>query len=346
MPSKLSAWRMVEPAAPLELQTLPIPEAGADEVLVEVMACGLCHTDVSFLYGGVRPRSTLPLTLGHEILGRVVEQQAGGELDGRTVLIPAVIPCGRCDLCAKGRGNICRHQSMPGNDIDGGFASHFLAPRHALVPVPDSLADRLELAVVADAVSTAYQAVLRCELEAGGLLIVVGSGGVGSFAAQIAKMLGAHVVAIDLSWERLTAIEDWADLLLDASELGRRDIKDAIVVYERQHGIPRHGRRILECSGSAGGQQTAFSLLSFDAVLGVIGFTMDKLEVRLSNLMAFDARVFGNWGCLPEHYPALLDLIASGKILLEPFVETHPMSDINHLLLKESSRRPVLTPDF
>ena len=67
------------------------------------------------------------------------------------------------------------------------------------------------------------------------------------------------------------------------------------------------------------------------ATLSVVGFTMDKVEMRLSNLMAFDARALGNWGCPPEHYPAALDLVLDGKVQIEPFVETHPLHDINEV---------------
>ena len=67
------------------------------------------------------------------------------------------------------------------------------------------------------------------------------------------------------------------------------------------------------------------------ATLCVVGFTMDKVEVRLSNLMAFDARAIGNWGCTPEHYPAALELVLAGKVKVKPFVEIHPLADINHV---------------
>ncbi len=337
---------MVQPGVPLELYEGPLPVPGPGEALIEVAACGLCHTDVSFLYGGVRTNAPLPLTLGHEIFGRVVAAPDGDGLLDRTVIVPAVLPCGDCDLCRAGRGNICRRQYMPGNDFHGGFASHLVAPTTHLIPVPPEMEDRTALAVVADAVSTAYQAVLRSAVAKDEMLVVVGAGGVGTFAIQTAKVLGAHVAAIDISPDRLAAVEPWVDLALDASALGPRDIKSAVLDYEKEHGIAGPGRKILECSGSAPGQAMAYALLTFDACLVVVGYTRDKIDVRLSNLMAFDAQVIGNWGCLPEHFPRLLELIASGDIELEPFVEYHPMSRLNDLLRGESSRRPILLPDF
>jgi 6-hydroxycyclohex-1-ene-1-carbonyl-CoA dehydrogenase len=337
---------MTEPGAPLKFYRGPLPKPGQGEALIAVDACGLCHTDVSFLYGGVRPRAQLPLTLGHEVIGHVVEAPGGNGLTDRTVIVPAVLPCGDCALCRAGRANICRRQHMPGNDLDGGFASHLVVPARHLVPVPREMEERRELAVVADAVSTANQAVLRSKVGAGELVVVVGAGGVGTFAIQAARVLGARVAAIDISWSRLASVEPWIDLALDASTLSQRDIKDAILVLEKQHGLDGPGRKIIECSGSAEGQSTACSLLTFDGCLVVVGYTRDKIEIRLSDLMAFDARIIGNWGCLPEHFPPLLELIADGRIELEPFVEFHPMSQLNDLLRRQSARRPILLPDF
>ncbi|MDX1643323.1 MAG: 6-hydroxycyclohex-1-ene-1-carbonyl-CoA dehydrogenase [Thermoanaerobaculia bacterium] len=337
---------MTEPARPVELETLPMPRAGDGRALLEVVSCGLCHTDVSFLYGGVRPRKPLPLTLGHEILGVVLEADRRTDLVGRRVVVPAVLPCGECELCRAGRGNICRRQKMPGNDFDGGFASHVLVPERYLVPVPAALAENSAIAVVADAVSTAYQAVERADVDPSRMVVVVGAGGVGTFAIQCARRRGATVVAIDISPERLEDVAAWTAGGLDASELTRRDIRSAVEEHERDAGLAPHGRVVLECSGSAAGQETAFGLLTYDGTLMVVGYTREKIPLRLSNLMAFDARAVGNWGCLPEHYPRLLDLVASGDLELEPFVEEQPMSRLNELMVRHDGRRPVLTPDF
>lgn len=98
------------------------PELKEGEVLVKVSGCGVCHTDLSFWHDGVQTKHALPLTLGHEISGIVV--RGHHKWLGKKVIIPAVLPCGECDLCLSGRSNICRNQLMPGNDFDGGFASH------------------------------------------------------------------------------------------------------------------------------------------------------------------------------------------------------------------------------
>jgi len=348
LPAELQSWRMVAANAPLELthSLMPVPEKG--EVILAVEACGLCHTDVGFLYGGVRPNAPLPLTLGHEIIGVCVAAGAN-EQDrvGQRFLVPAVLPCGNCELCEQGRGNVCRRQKMPGNDFHGGFASHFLTEARFLCPVPDTMTDIEGLSVVADAVGTSYQAVLRADVRQGSLVIVVGLGGVGTFAVQAAKMKGARVVGIDVADERLESLAPWLDMPVNAASMDLKETRLAVRAFEKNAGLPPHSRRIFECSGTAAGQKTAYSLLHHDAKLAVVGFTLDKIELRLANLMAFDATVFGNWGCLPEHFPELLSHIEAGRIVVEPFVERIPMSRLNELLKGHAHpRRPVLIPDF
>ncbi|MHC4937916.1 MAG: 6-hydroxycyclohex-1-ene-1-carbonyl-CoA dehydrogenase [Planctomycetota bacterium] len=341
----MASWQMESPGEPLALRYGPVPEPGPGEVVLEVKACGMCHTDVSFLYQGVRTNAPLPLTLGHEIVGTAIA--GADEYLGRTYIVPSVMPCGDCDLCARGRGNICRHQKMPGNDFHGGFASHFLTPARFLCEVPEGTEDVEDLSVLADAVATAYQSVLRCDVKQNDMVVVVGAGGVGTFALQTAKARGAHTVAIDVDAERLERLAEYVDLPIDAGSTPTKEIRKAVAAYEKEHGLPGISRKVLECSGTAPGQQTAYALLTFDGTLAVVGFTLDKIELRLSNLMAFDATAFGNWGCLPEHFPEMLRLLGEGKLSVKPFVERHPMSSVNDLLRAEHhARRPVLIPDF
>lgn len=346
--ASMSSWRMVEAGRPLELVEEPLPVPAAGEALLQLRACGLCHTDVAFLYDGVRPKAALPLTLGHEIVGEVVAAGDGAEqLVGATFVVPAVLPCGSCELCRDGRGNACRNQLMPGNDLHGGFASHFLAPARFLVPVPDDIGVEIEaLAIVGDAVGTAYQSVLRSNLDGGGLAVIVGLGGVGTFVAQCARARGARVVGIDVDEERLSALGEAIDLGLDARALSPGELRRAVAEVQAELGLEPWKRCIFECSGTVDGQQEAWALLTHGSTLVVVGYTRDKVEIRLSNLMAFDARVQGNWGCAPEYFPLILELIRDGKLQLEPFVEYHPMSEVNGLLRSASSRRPVLIPDF
>lgn len=347
-----TAYFLEAPGKPLEYKPLYLAEPNPGEAIVEVTACGLCHTDLGFSNGSVAPRHPLPLVLGHEIAGEVVAAGAGAEhwVDKR-VLVPTVLPCGDCALCRAGRGNACLTQKMPGNDIHGGFATHTLVPAAALVSLdgaPSTL--RIDaLGVVADAVSTAYQAVRRSGLVGGDVAFVVGGGGVGGFVAQIARALGAHVVVCDVSPDRLESARALgAERAIDLRDRDPKDVRKEASRYAKGWGVPPFGHRVFECSGTTAGQLQAYTLLGSAGTLVIVGFTREMVNVRLSNLMAFDATVHGSWGCPVEAYPAVLDLIYRGEVVIEPFIERAPMSQLNDLLAALSAhkltRRMVLDP--
>ena len=347
----MKALQLIAAGAPLELRSVACADPGPGEVSVRVAGCGVCHTDIGFWRDGVATRHTLPLTLGHEISGTVVAAGAGCErLIGRDVIVPAVIPCGTCDLCMQGRGNVCRAQIMPGNDLDGGFAEYVRVPGRALCAVEDTGSYALaELSVIADAVTTPYQAVVRSGLRAGELAIVVGVGGVGTYCVQIAAALGAHVVAIDVAQARLDAVASYgASLTIDASAADAKEIRKRVTAAAKMLGAPSHSWKIFECSGHSAGQETAFSLLTYAASLLVIGFTLARTELRLSNLMAFDATAQGTWGCKPELYPDALRLVTAGRIDLRPFIECFSLCDgpavLERVARHELERRAILVP--
>lgn len=349
------AWTVHALGAPMRREERS-ETPGPGEVIVAVAGCGICHTDLGFYYEGVPTRHPLPLTLGHEIAGTVVAAGAGAEpWLGRQVVVPAVIPCGACDPCLFGRGQICAQQVFPGNDVHGGFASHLRVPARGLCAVPD-LKDRArnraglglaDLAVVADAVSTPYQAATRAGLQPGDLAVVVGVGGVGGFCVQIAAALGANVFAIDVDEARLERMRAFG-----AGATSRPDdfkaLRAQVRSFAKAHGVPSFRWKIFECSGAPAGQTTAYSLLEHGGYLSVVGFTPQKIEIRLSNLMAFDATVQGNWGCLPALYPGALDLVLSGQVQLGPFIERRPLDAIQEsfaeLHAHAPSRRIILCP--
>jgi len=299
------------------------------------------------------------LTLGHEVSGKVVSAGRGAEAwIGKDVIVPAVIPCGHCEACISGNGRICPKQVFPGCDVHGGFASHLRVPAQGLCPVPDLADGRInpagldlaDLSVIADAVSTPYQAILRSRLKAGDLAVFVGVGGVGGFGVQIAAALGAIVVALDVNQDRLDLLaKHGAALTLRADAMDFKSLRKTIQNLAAERGIPTWRQRIFETSGTAAGQATAFGLLGPGGHLSIVGYTASKVEVRLSNVMALDATVQGNWGCLPEHYPAILDLVLAGKVAVAPFVERRPMSSVNQtfedLHAQRISKRVILIPE-
>ena len=354
IPNKIETWQMVEPGK-LERKSIDVPKLKDGEVLVEIAGCGVCHTDLGYFYDGVPTVNKPPLTLGHEISGTVI----AGEKDwvGKEVIIPAVMPCNNCPICAAGRGNRCLAQKMPGNSMEiyGGFSSHIVVPAEDLCLV--SRRDGVPLshfAVIADAATSPYQAAMRAEVKPGDLTIIIGiTGGLGVYAAQICKALGAkEVIGIARNPDKLKrALEYGATHVISSVDKSPRDIKDEFRTYCKEKGVPsNYGWKIFEWTGTGEGQAIGLELLSFIGKLIICGFGMQKNEYAMSRLMAFDADILGSWGCLPKYYPEVLDLVLKGKIEVESFIETRPMSQIQQSFEQAHKggllKRIILTPDF
>lgn len=364
-PGKILTWQMIQPtsrdketkeAVPgkIEKKEIPLPDLEPGEVLVEVAGCGVCHTDLGYFYDSVPTVSKPPLTLGHEISGTVV---AGDEKwVGTEVVIPAVMPCRKCILCKTGRGNRCLDQKMPGNSLGiyGGFASHIPVPSIDLCEIKNRGDIPLaHLAVVADAATTPYQAAKRADLQPGDNVVVIGiGGGVGQYMGQIAKGLGANtVIGIDLTQAKLDrALNYGADFVINSSDKDTRAVSGEFKSICKENGLPGFGWKIFEVTGAKAGQEIGLTLLSYIGKLIIIGFGLGKSEYMMSRLMAFDAEIIGTWGCLPEYYPIVLNMVTSGKVNIDAFVQTRPMSTIMESFEEAHKvppdKRIVLTPDF
>ncbi len=354
IPDKIETWQMVEPGK-LARTSVDVPELKPGEVLIEIAGCGVCHTDLGYFYDGVPTVSKPPLTLGHEISGVVVA--GDGAWVGKEVIVPAVMPCNNCPICAAGRNNRCLAQKMPGNSmgIYGGFSSHIVVPAQDLCEVTDKKGMPLShFAVIADAGTSPYQAAMRAELQPGDLTIIVGAtGGLGVYATQVVSALGAkEVIGIARNPEKLKrALDFGATHVISSMDKTAREVKDEFRNYCKEKGLPsNYGWKIFEWTGQAAGQEIALELLSFIGKLMICGFGMQKNEYSLSRLMAFDADIMGSWGCLPKYYPEVLKLVLNNKIQIEPFVETRPMSQIQQAFEEAHKgtlmKRIVLTPDF
>ncbi len=364
VPDKIQTWQMARPFSKdketgevtpgkLEKTEIDMPELKEDEVIVEVAGCGVCHTDLGFFYDGVPTVNKPPMTLGHEISGKVV---AGDEnwMD-KEVIIPAVMPCRKCYLCKTGRGNRCLAQKMPGNSmgIYGGFSSHIPVPSIDLCEIKNRGDMPLEhFAVVADAATTPYQAIKRAGVQPGDHTVVIGVGGVGQYIVQELKALGAATVtAVDINQERLDKMRRFgADYTINAEGKSPKDVAKEFKGLRKEIDIPGYGLNIFESSGTIPGQETGLALLSFTGKMILVGFGPGKVTYAISRLMAFDAELIGTWGCLPEHYPVVLNMVRQNKINIGEFVQTRPMSGIEEAF-KEAHETPpdkriVLVPDF
>jgi 6-hydroxycyclohex-1-ene-1-carbonyl-CoA dehydrogenase len=327
----MKAALFLGPHRPLEIAEVPAPTPGPGQVLIQVAACGLCHTDLHYLDHGTATFKPPPLILGHEISGRIAGRGAGvaegdeGWNDGETVLLPAVLTCGHCAACREGRENICERSAMFGNHVDGGFAEFVVAPAKDVCRLPPEIP--LEAgAIIADALTTPFHAVVRRgRVAAGDWVLVMGCGGVGLNLVQMAVAVGGRVIAVDLAADKL----DWArrlgaEVVLDPAQVGRLD--KAVRSATGGAGIDV----AFEAIGKAATQELAFSCLRTGGRLVLVGYSPQTMALNAGRVMFREIEVVGSLGCRPVDYPRVIALVALGKIRLAELVtHRYPLDQIN-----------------
>jgi propanol-preferring alcohol dehydrogenase len=219
---------------PIEIDDIPIPEPGHEQVLVRIEACGLCHTDIHAARGEWPIKPNPPFVPGHEGVG-IIEQLGEGNAHGLAVGDRVALPwlgyaCGDCRYCNSGRETLCPFQLNTGYAIDGAFAEYAVAYARHVVRVPHGI-DPLDAAPLSCAGVTTYKAVKVSGASSASLVAVFGAGGLGHLAIQYARATGAAVVAVDTNAERLeTARELGAEHVVHVGE------EDPIAAIQRLGG--------------------------------------------------------------------------------------------------------------
>ena len=231
--------RLVEPGQPLQLTDLPDPTPGPGEVVVDVHRAGICHTDAHYRAGA--GKTNLPITLGHEVAG-VVSAVGDGVKDvreGQRVALHYLVSCGTCERCQRHGEQFCESGAMLGKEHDGGYAQRIKVPAFNAVPIPDEVPTDTA-AIMMCSTATAYHALRLANLKKGESVAVLGFGGLGVSAVQLARALGAsEVYAVDVVAEKLKLAESFGAIPLDAREtpvhkaiLGARDGKGVDVAID------------------------------------------------------------------------------------------------------------------
>jgi len=208
-----------KPGSPLVLENIDDPHPGPGELLIQVKACGVCHTDLH-LMAGEWPLKKLPLILGHEAVGFV--EVAGPDVKNFKVGDRAGIPwiystCGVCEFCTSDREPLCPEVVVTGFMVDGGYAEYIKAPASHAVAVPPELSF-VDAAPLYCAALTTYRALKISGARVGDTVAVWGVGGLGHYAVQIGRAAGTKVVAVDIAPAKLDlALRLGADVTVNAS---------------------------------------------------------------------------------------------------------------------------------
>lgn len=326
---------------PLAIEEIERPRPGADEVLIEVEACGLCHSDLHLADGDWTQLAKIvkkPLVLGHEIVGRVVEK--GGAVQDLQVGDRVGLPwihwtCGECAFCLEGNEHLCPNQKMTGVTVDGGFAEFVKAPASHTAKIPSALSS-IEAAPLFCAGVTVYRALKRARISSGQRLAVFGVGGLGHVAVQIGRALGAEVTAIDISEEKLALARHFgASHTLNAAAT---DVVKEMASRGRVHAA-------IVTSAAKAAYDMAFYCLRPAGTLLVVGLPPDDICFSPAMMAAGEIRIQASYVGTRQDLREVLAMAATGALRCQ--VTTRPLEQVNEVMDQlrrgQISGRMVLT---
>lgn len=327
---------------PLTIEDVAQPRPDAQEVLIEVEACGVCHSDLHVADGDwpqLVPITKRPLILGHEIAGRVVEKGASvHNLEiGDRVGVPWVYwTCGECDFCHEGNENLCAKQKITGVTVDGGYAEFVKVPVSHATKIPDELSS-VDAAPLFCAGVTVYRALNHARIQPGQRLAVFGVGGLGHLAVQIGIGFGAIVTAIDVSDKKLAHAKSLgASVTLNSATVN--------VVKELRRAGGAHVAIVTSAAKAA--YDTAFPCVRSTGTLLVVGLPSESLCFPPIMMAATEVRIQASSVGTREDLRHVLAMAAAGKIHCQ--TTTRPLAQINEVLEQlrhgQVSGRIVLIP--
>jgi alcohol dehydrogenase, propanol-preferring len=311
---------------PLSLEDVDRPTPAYDEVLIQVEACGACHSDVHVADGDwtqLAPIVKRPLILGHEIAGRVVE--IGNKVTdfkvGDLVGVPWIHwSCGQCEFCRAGNENLCPGQKITGVAVDGGYAEFVKAPASHVLKIPGSLSP-VEAAPLFCAGLTVYRALKKAGPLLGRRLAVIGIGGLGHLAVLLGKNFGAEVTAIDVSDAKLEL----------AKALGAKDVLNAAATDVAKQLRRSGGIHVALVSSSAkAAYDMAFYCLRPTGTLLVVGLPSENICFPPILMAAKEIKIEASSVGTREDLQEVLALAAAGKLRCQ--VECRPLSQVNQVL--------------
>lgn len=309
----MKAVQLIAHGAPGQLKycDLPEPEPAPDEVLVNVRACGLNRLDLWLEEGNLPIPLPLPRTPGAEIAGVIAA--LGADVDewriGDRVAVQSNLFCGVCEYCLRGDESLCLHGQMLGVHRDGGFAEKVAVPARALVKLPKEIDFENSAALTLAGSTAMHMLTSRAEVQPGQwALVIAAASGVGSAAIQIAKELGARVIATGSTLEkRALARQLGADYVIDSTQDGWSSEVRTITQKRGVDLVVEHaGGKILE--------QAFLSLARGGAIVTCGATAGQELRLDLWPFFVKEHRLIGSYGRNRADLTATLDWAAAGRL--------------------------------
>jgi threonine dehydrogenase-like Zn-dependent dehydrogenase len=300
------ALRKLAPAPGLSLCEAPEPAPGQGEALIAVAAAGICGTDLHIAEwtGGYEAMAAaMPVTLGHEFVGRVLNGVTGLHAGTRVVVRPSVV-CGHCQACSSGRTEDCTTRTGIGIARDGGFAAQVVAPAENCIALPDRLDDAV--AALTEPMTVSAEAVDTAGIKAGDKVLVIGPGTIGQGIALMAEAAGASRIVI--------AGRDDAARLATIRALGFPDTVDTAGTSLREAleraGLPVAYDAVIEAAGVPAVVPDALDLLALRGVLTICGIHSRPAEIDLTRLVRRHQQIRGSYRAPLATWPHVIAFLA------------------------------------
>jgi acryloyl-coenzyme A reductase len=320
----MRALVLKEFGGPLILDDVPIPQPAADEVLIRVKACAVDQFDLTIRDGKFAMAKKVPIILGHEMAG--VVEAVGADVTtvsvADRVTSTLYLTCGKCRYCQTGRETICADfKGYVGIHTPGAYAEYTTIPAVNLVKIPESISFP-EGSVLANAIGTPFHALTkRARLQPGERIIITGAGGgVGIHTVQVARMMGAFVMAVDIGDEKLAFARDLgAEVVFDAS---KGDFSAAAREWTNGEGVDV----VLELVGSATFDSSIKSLARAGRMVIVGSHTGTTLTASPQAMIANEWEILGSRNVSKRELAEVVELVAAGRI--KPVVTgTYPLEE-------------------
>jgi D-arabinose 1-dehydrogenase-like Zn-dependent alcohol dehydrogenase len=306
---EMKAVRLVEVGKPLEDADIPIPEIGSSDVLIRVAAAGICHSDAHYR-AGISKIDPLPLSLGHEVAGRV--EEVGSDVThlsaGDRVYVHYLVHCGSCEFCVRGLEQFCRSGQMIGKHRDGGYAEFINVPCANAFPLPVEIPFEVG-AIMMCSSATALHALNKARFKAGESIAIFGLGGLGFSALQLARALDCgDVYVIEINPAKLVSAESMGAIAVDA--------RAADPVGQIKEATAGRGVDVaLELVGSGTTMRQAVQCLGVLGRAALVGLTAESMSVfPYTELINKEAEIIGVSDHLATELPALIEFAHRAKL--------------------------------
>ncbi len=293
----MKAWQFIGVGSPLTLRDVAVPDVGAGQVLIDIKASGICHSDVGYLEGTITHLPFVPITLGHEMSGVVARVGPGvSEFTvGQRVAIPSTL-------------------ETPGNASDGGFAEYVVARQEHLIAIPDDV-DHVQAALAMDAGMTSYHAVRYGGTKQGTRIGIIGLGGLGFLGAQFALALGAEVYGVEIN----------EDIWPRALEVGVADVARSIGEF-----ADKNLEVVIDFAGFGTTTAEAFEAIGHGGTVVQVGLGRTTATISTWALLSKELRYLGSAGGTFEDVRAALDLFSRGTV--KPLLSTVSFEQIGEAI--------------